>query len=70
MSVAKTAARLGLSHPIVYRLIRDGKLRAFKVGRRTLIAVAEVERLVTELTEASVESDLSATRYPRSPSSR
>ena len=36
-SILDFRARYGLGHATVYRLIADGRLRAVKLGRRTLI---------------------------------
>lgn len=45
-SVREAAAALDLCPNTIYNLIDRGELRAHKVGRRTLIAVADVRRLV------------------------
>ena len=43
----KDACRLtGLSHGTIYKLINDGTLRRSKVGRTTLIPVADLEALI------------------------
>jgi excisionase family DNA binding protein len=44
-SPAEAERLLGLSHASVYRLIRDGKLIAVKLGARTGITAASIERL-------------------------
>lgn len=38
----------GLSHTTVYRLINDGKLRSFRVGRRRLIGVDAIRDYIAE----------------------
>ena len=47
-SPAEVAARLGISRALVYRLIAAGRLRAVKLGARTVIPAAELERLLSE----------------------
>jgi excisionase family DNA binding protein len=43
------AARyLGVGHDLVYTLVYQGRLRSVKVGRRRLIAVAELRRFLQE----------------------
>jgi excisionase family DNA binding protein len=43
----REAARLtGLSHGTIYKLINDGTLRRSKIGRATLIPVADLYALI------------------------
>lgn len=51
-SIAETAAVLGLSRPSVYNLIhaKDG-IPVFKVGTRTLVSAAGLERWIEEQSE-------------------
>ena len=37
---------LGVSRSMVFKLIRQGELKTFKVGTRTLIPVSEVDRFI------------------------
>jgi excisionase family DNA binding protein len=39
---------LGVSHATIYRLLRDGKLTAIKIGSRTGITAESIERLCAE----------------------
>jgi hypothetical protein len=48
-SPRETEAILGISHASLYRLIGSGRLDARKLGCKTLITAASIERLVTEL---------------------
>ena len=48
-SVAASARQLGVSAPVIYREIREGRLNAFKLGRRTLVAADDLELLVRRL---------------------
>ena len=47
-SVRKAAELLGISPWTVRAYIRDGKLRPVRIGRRVLLAEAELERFVAE----------------------
>lgn len=42
-SVEDAAIALGIGRTFCFHLIKVGKLRAFKLGRRTLVSVREVE---------------------------
>jgi hypothetical protein len=48
-STRETESILGISHASLYRLIGAGRLDARKLGGKTLITAASIERLVTEL---------------------
>lgn len=44
-----TAARMiGIGQSLCWQLIRDGKIRVTRIGRRTLVPVTEVARVVIE----------------------
>jgi excisionase family DNA binding protein len=47
-STAETQRLLGISHATLYRLIAAGCLDARKIGTRTLISAASIERLIAE----------------------
>jgi excisionase family DNA binding protein len=54
-SVPEAARRLGCGVGLLYRMARTGELRLTKLGRRTLVAAAELERLLVASTpDASV----------------
>lgn len=48
-TVAATQARLGLGRTKVLALVKAQDLEAVKVGRRTLVTEASIERLVDRL---------------------
>ena len=47
-SINETATALGVQRDTVYRLIGDGMLTVSKLGRRTIVHVASVQRLLAE----------------------
>jgi len=46
VSINDTAKALGLGRTSIYVMIADGRLEAFKLGRRTLIRAESIRRLV------------------------
>ncbi len=46
---------LGIGKSKGYELIKDGRLRVVKIGRRTLIAEEELRRYVQTLTDQGAE---------------
>lgn len=53
LSVEQAAERLNVSRPLMYKLFKTGQLRFFKIGRRTLISVADLENFIEQKIEAS-----------------
>jgi excisionase family DNA binding protein len=49
LSIAETLEVLGIGRTNLYSLINTGRIRASKLGRRTLISSAEVERFIAQL---------------------
>ena len=49
LSVEGAAKALGLGRTFVFQLIKEGRLKAVKIGRRTLIPVAECEAFLSRL---------------------
>lgn len=45
-SVEEAAKALGIGRTFVFQLIKEGKLKAVKIGRRTLIPVKEEEAFI------------------------
>jgi len=48
LSVVEAAAALSLSQRYVAMLVRAGRIRSVRVGRRRLIPVGEIERIARE----------------------
>ena len=48
-SVEDAAKALGIGRTFVFHLIKEGKLKAVHIGRRTLVPVAEVEAFMRRL---------------------
>ena len=45
-SINDTAKALSLGRTAIYALIGDGRLEAFKLGRRTLVKADSIRRLI------------------------
>lgn len=48
VSPRKAAAYLDVGHDAIYQLLRQGRLRSVKLGRRRLIPISELERFLTD----------------------
>jgi excisionase family DNA binding protein len=48
IGVKEAAALIGLSHWVLRQYVRQGKLRAVKIGRRVLIEPEELQRLIEQ----------------------
>ena len=46
VSINDTAKALSLGRTSIYALITEGKLEAFKLGRRTLVKAESIHRLI------------------------
>lgn len=51
MSPDLAAASLGLGRTTTYRLIKEGRLRSIKVGRRRLVPADEIARFLRDETD-------------------
>jgi excisionase family DNA binding protein len=54
--VPEAAALLGIGRTRAWQLIYEGRLRAVRIGRRTLIPRTELERFVRELEQEAAAS--------------
>ncbi|MHB1739149.1 MAG: excisionase family DNA-binding protein [Actinomycetes bacterium] len=48
VSPRKAAGYLDVGHDAIYQLLRQGRLRSVKLGRRRLIPVAELQRFLAD----------------------
>ncbi len=55
LGLKEAAEAIGLSHWQLRKYIREGKLRAVRLGRRVLVEPQELERLIEEGREAASE---------------
>ena len=46
LTIEETAERLKISKSLVYTAIREGKLKALRIGKRRLVLASEVARLI------------------------
>lgn len=56
LSVAETGKALGLCRDGVYKLLDQGLINSVRVGRRRLIPVAEIERLLAPTTATTTKT--------------
>ncbi|MEM9563084.1 MAG: excisionase family DNA-binding protein [Actinomycetota bacterium] len=52
-SVDEAAESLGVSRSIVFRLIKDGRLRSVKIHKRRLIPLSALDEFVADLLDVS-----------------
>jgi excisionase family DNA binding protein len=46
LTVAEAAEMLRCSESLIYTQLKDGRLRGVKVGRRRLVPMAEIKKLI------------------------
>ena len=49
LGVEDAARALGIGRTLAFALIREGQLQAIRIGGRTLVTIAECERLLARL---------------------
>lgn len=47
-TIADTCRRLSVGKTTFFELVKSGRLKVFKLGRKTLVPEAEIHRLVAE----------------------
>lgn len=53
LNVEQIMARLNVSMPTVYKLLKSGELKCVKIGGRKLVTESEIERFIKEHAEAA-----------------
>ena len=53
VSVDEAARRLGIGRTLTYELIRQGKVRAIKLGTRTVIPASEIVRILSSCDDSN-----------------
>ena len=67
VSINDTAKALSLGRTSIYAMIADGRLDAFKLGRRTLIRAESIRRLVADTVRPCPVNELTLRGFePRS----
>lgn len=46
VSISETVRTLGIGRTTIYAMIADGRLEAFKLGRRRLVKAESIRRLI------------------------
>lgn len=49
LAIKQAIYELGISRTALYELIKDGKLKTVNIGRRRLVPVEAIEKLVADL---------------------
>ena len=48
-SISETARSIGIGRSMIYELIKEGRLRTVKIGRRTLVPAPAISELLDSL---------------------
>lgn len=48
VSVERCAFLLGISRNVAYQMVRDGRIPSIRLGKRLLVPVAELEKLLQQ----------------------
>lgn len=57
-SIPDVSVRTGLGKTTVYKAISEGRLKARKLGNRTLILASELDKFLNSLPEVKILNDL------------
>ncbi len=60
VSPAEACSMVGIGRTHLYRLIADGRIRPAKLGRRTLIPVAQLHALLADAQDAAPSTEAAA----------
>lgn len=55
-TIQNTCSRLSIGETTFHKLVKEGRLRVFKVGKKTLVPEAEIERFVAEQLAAHAQA--------------
>lgn len=48
LSIARACDRLSIGRTTFHELVKQGRIKVFKLGRKTLVPESEIQRLVAE----------------------
>jgi excisionase family DNA binding protein len=57
IAIKQATYEIGIGRTVIYELIKDGRLKTVKIGRRRLVPVEAIEELVASLRKEGGEHD-------------